>query len=63
MSFGGKVEHDVFLFSNLIPLVIEMKFSFKNARDYYAQVLLELVCKTFRLLHHAIHLISTMKLQ
>jgi len=40
---GGEVEHEVFLFSNLILLVIEMKFAFKNARDYYAQVLLELV--------------------
>jgi hypothetical protein len=44
---GGEIEHEVFLFSNLIPLVIEMKFTLKNAWDYYAQVLLELVCETF----------------
>jgi hypothetical protein len=46
---GGEVEHEVFLFDNLILLIIEMKFAFKNARDYYAQVLLELVCETFYL--------------
>ena len=59
----GGVEHEVSLFSNLILLIIEMKFAFKNAWDYYAQVLLELVCETFHLLHHTTHLISTMKLQ
>jgi len=46
---GGEVEHEVFLFDNLILLVIEMKFIFKTPRDCYAQVLLELVCKMFRL--------------
>jgi hypothetical protein len=44
---GGEVEHEVFLFDNLILLVIEMKFALKHTRDYYAQVLLELVCETF----------------
>lgn len=44
---GGEIEHEVFLFSNLILLVIEMKFMLKNAWDYFAQVLLELVCEIF----------------
>jgi hypothetical protein len=44
---GGEIEHEVFLFSNLILLVIKMKFTLKNAWDYFAQVLLELVCEIF----------------
>lgn len=44
---GGEVEYEVYLFSNLILLVLEMKFTFKDVRDYYAQVLLELVCEMF----------------
>jgi hypothetical protein len=47
---GGEIEHEVFLFSNLILLVIEMKFTLKNAWDYFAQVLLELVCEIFSFL-------------
>jgi hypothetical protein len=46
---GGEIEHQVFLFSNLILLVIEMKFSLNNAWDYHAQVL---VCEPFRLLRY-----------
>jgi hypothetical protein len=60
---GGQVEHEVFLFNNLILLVIEMKFAFTTTRDYYAQVLLQLLCETFRLLRHAPYLISSIKLQ
>jgi hypothetical protein len=60
---GGQFEHEVFLFNNLILLVVEMKHSFMATRDYYAQVLLELLRETFRLLHHAPHLISSIKLQ
>jgi hypothetical protein len=61
---GGEVEHKVFLFDNLILLVIEMKYySLKNNRDYYAQVLLELVCETFLLLRRTPHLISLIQLQ
>ena len=44
---GGEIEHEVYLFSNLILLVIEMKFTLKNAWNYFAQVLLELVCEIF----------------
>jgi hypothetical protein len=44
---GGEVKHKVFLFDNLILLVIEMKFTLKHTQDYYAKVLLELVCVTF----------------
>ena len=44
---GGEIEHEVFLFSNLILLIIEMKFTLKNAWDCFAQVLLELVCEIF----------------
>jgi hypothetical protein len=44
---GGEVEHEVFLFNNLILFIIEMKFATEDERDYYAQVLLELVCKSF----------------
>ena len=44
---GGEIEHEVFLFSNLILLVIEMKFTLKNAWNYFAQVLLELVYEIF----------------
>ena len=51
-TYGREVEHKVFMFSNLILLVIEMKFTFKNDWDYYAQVLLELVCETLHLLYH-----------
>jgi hypothetical protein len=60
---GGQVEHKVFLFNNLILLVVEMKFAFTTTRDYYAQVLLELLCETSRLLRHAPNLISSMKPQ
>ena len=42
---GWEIEHEIFLFSNLILLVIEMKFTHKNAWDYFAQILLELVCE------------------
>ena len=44
---GGEIEHEVFLFNNLILLVIEMKFTFKNTWDCFAQVLLELICEIF----------------
>lgn len=43
----GEIEHEVFLFSNLILLVIEMNFTLENAWDYFAQVLLKLVCEIF----------------
>jgi len=42
-----EIEHEVFLFSNLILLIFEMKFMLKNTWDYFAQVLLELVCEIF----------------
>ena len=62
---GGEVEHEVFLFGNLILLVINLKFTLTNAWpwDHYAQVLLELVCETSRLLHHTPHLMISIKLQ
>ena len=60
---GGEIEHEIFLFGNIILLVVEMKATFKNAWDYYAQVLLGLVCETFHLLRHIAHLISSTKLQ
>lgn len=44
---GREIKHKVFLFNNLILLVIKMKFMLKNTWDYFAQVLLELVCKIF----------------
>jgi len=44
---GGEIEHEVYLFNNLILLVIEMKFTPNNTWDYFAQVLLELFCETF----------------
>ncbi|KAF9516755.1 hypothetical protein BS47DRAFT_1380783 [Hydnum rufescens UP504] len=40
---GGEVEHEVFLFNNLILFIIEMKFVTENDKDYFAQVLLKLV--------------------
>lgn len=43
----GKIEHEVFWFNNLIPLVIEMNITLENAWDYFAQVLLKLVCEIF----------------
>ena len=61
---GGKVKHEVFLFSNLILLVIEMKFAFKNLSDYFAQVLLELDCEILLFFCDIIpHLIILIKLQ
>ena len=60
---GGEIEHEVFLFSNLILLIIEMKFALENAWDYFAQVLLELVCEIFSILRHIPHLIISIKLQ
>jgi hypothetical protein len=44
---GGEIGHEVYLFSNLILLVIEMKFTLRDTWDYFAQVLLELVCEIF----------------
>jgi hypothetical protein len=60
---GGEIEHEVYLFSNLILLVIEMKFTLRSAWDYFAQVLLELVCEILSILRHIPHLIILMKLQ
>jgi hypothetical protein len=61
---GGEVEHEIFLFDNLVILVIEMKSALKSARDYYAQVLLELVCETLSFVtSYTPHLISSIKLQ
>lgn len=48
---GGEIEHEVFLFSNLILLIIEMKFTLENAWDHFAKVLLELVCEIFSIFH------------
>jgi hypothetical protein len=53
---GGEAEHEVFLFDNLILLIIEMKSAFKSTWDYYAQVLLGLVCETFHLMRHILHI-------
>jgi hypothetical protein len=60
---GGQVEHEVFLFNNLILFLVEMKHSLTATQGYHAQVLLGLLCETFRLLRHAPHLISSTKLQ
>lgn len=43
---GGEIEHEVFLFDNLILLVIETKFTIMNT-NYCAQVVLELLCEIF----------------
>ncbi|KAF9513321.1 hypothetical protein BS47DRAFT_1362519 [Hydnum rufescens UP504] len=40
---GGEVKHEVFLFNNLILFIIQMKFTTKDERDYYAQILLKVV--------------------
>ena len=42
---GREIEHEYFLFDNLILLVIEMKLAFRIINDYFARVLLELVCE------------------
>lgn len=57
-----EVEHEVFLFGNAILLVIG-KFAYKTAHDYYAQVLLELICESFDFLSDAPHLTSWIKLR
>lgn len=48
---GGGVEHEIFMFNNLILFVIDIGFK-KGSQDYFAQVLLELVCTTSHLFCH-----------
>ena len=52
-SLIGKIEHKVFMFDNLILLVVEMKHSdsesFMTPQDSFAQVFLELLCEILSL--------------
>jgi len=41
---GGSVEHEVYMMEGIILIVIELKLYFKDLRDHFAQVLLELAC-------------------
>jgi hypothetical protein len=42
---GGTVEHEVYMIEGIILLVIELKLYFKNLRDHFAQVILEMDCE------------------
>jgi hypothetical protein len=42
---GGTVEHEVYMMEGIILIVIELKLYFKDLRDHFAQVLLELACE------------------
>lgn len=41
---GGTIEHEVYMMEGIILIVIELKLYFKDLRDHFAQVLLELAC-------------------
>lgn len=42
---GGMIEHEVYMIEGIILIVMELKLYFKNLRDHFAQVLLELACE------------------
>jgi hypothetical protein len=42
---SGEVKHKVFLFGNLVLFIIKRKFGAQGPHEFYAQALLELVCK------------------
>jgi hypothetical protein len=42
---GGTIEHEVYMMEGIILIVIELKLYFKDLRDHFAQVLLELACE------------------
>ena len=42
---GGTIEHEVYMMEGIILIVIELRLYFKDLRDHFAQVLLELACE------------------
>jgi len=44
-TLGGMVEHELFVMGGVILLVMELKLSLHDEKDYIAQVLLELSCE------------------
>jgi hypothetical protein len=55
-TFGGEVEHEVYMVEGIILLVFELKLQFKDMWDHGAQVLLELVCESDAFLDKSIKL-------
>ena len=41
----GVVDHTVYILQGAVLLVMELRISLKDEKDYIAQVLLELACK------------------
>lgn len=44
-TFGGEVEHQIYMLQGIILLVVELKLAIKDEMDYVAQVFLELICE------------------
>ena len=51
---GGTVEHEADMTEGIILIVTELKVYFKDLRDHFAQVMLELACE------YQLHLMSIM---
>jgi hypothetical protein len=53
ISSGGRVEHEIFLWQNVIVMVFEVKHTFgagKQLDDCVAQVMCELHCASLRII-------------